>query len=141
MVHVGAAFVADEEPLELVQPGEAALDDPAVAAEAGAVLGLAAGDLGFDPALPEQAAVLVMVVAAVGAQTLRPLTRPADEASNRRHRVEQRDQLGDVVAVPAGKREGEREPGRIDEEVVLGAGSASVHRARARFGAPFFACT
>jgi hypothetical protein len=33
------------------------------ATEAGAVLALAAGDLGFDPELPEQAAVLVVVVA------------------------------------------------------------------------------
>jgi len=46
-----AAVVADEQSLELVQPGEGALDDPADAAEPGAVLGLAAGDLGCDPAL------------------------------------------------------------------------------------------
>ena len=52
-VDVGAAVVADEQPFELVQPGEGALDDPAVAAEAGAVLGLAARDLGRDAALAE----------------------------------------------------------------------------------------
>ena len=46
---VVAAVVADEQSLELMQPGEAALDDPAGAAEPGAVLGLAAGDLGDDP--------------------------------------------------------------------------------------------
>ena len=138
---LGAAFVADEQPLELVQPGEAALDDPAVAAEPGAVLGLAASDLGFDPALPEQTAVLVVVVAAVGAEPLGPPARSADTPPHRRHGVDQRDQLGDVVAVAAGEREREREPGRVDEKVVLGAGSASIHRARARFGAPFFAWT
>ena len=66
-----AAVVADEQSFELVQPGEGALDDPAVAAEAGAVLGLAAGDLGLDPALPELAAVLVVVVAAVGGDAAR----------------------------------------------------------------------
>jgi hypothetical protein len=43
-VDLGAAVVADEEPFELVQPGEGALDDPAVAAKAGAVLDSAAGD-------------------------------------------------------------------------------------------------
>jgi len=47
-----AAVVADEQPLEVVQPGEGALDDPAGAAEAGAVLGLAASDLRCDPPLP-----------------------------------------------------------------------------------------
>ena len=45
---VGAAVVADKQPFELVQPGEGALDHPPVAAETGAVLGLASRDLGFD---------------------------------------------------------------------------------------------
>ena len=61
---VCAAVVADEKSFELVQPGEGALDDPAAAAEPGAVLGVASCDLGFDPALPELAAVTVVVVAA-----------------------------------------------------------------------------
>ena len=50
-VDVVAAVVADEEALVVVQPGEGALDDPAGAAEAGAVFGLAPGDLGADAAL------------------------------------------------------------------------------------------
>ena len=49
-VDLVAAVVADEEPLEVMEPGEGALDDPAGAAEAGAVPGLAAGDLRFDAA-------------------------------------------------------------------------------------------
>jgi hypothetical protein len=44
------AVVADEQPLEVVQPGEGALDDPAGAAEPGAVRGLATCDLGADAA-------------------------------------------------------------------------------------------
>ena len=44
----------------------AALDDPTVAADPGAVFGLAAGDHRFDAAAPDEAAVLVVVVAAVG---------------------------------------------------------------------------
>lgn len=39
-----AAVVADQQTLEVMQPGEGALDDPADAAEPGAVLGLAASD-------------------------------------------------------------------------------------------------
>jgi hypothetical protein len=42
-VDLVAAVVADEQSFEFVQPGEGALDDPAGAAEAGAVFGLAAG--------------------------------------------------------------------------------------------------
>ena len=74
---VGAAVVTDEQPLELVQPGEGALDDPAVTAEPGPVCGLAACDLGADAAPTELSAMARIVVAAVGSQPLRPPSRPA----------------------------------------------------------------
>jgi hypothetical protein len=48
--------------------------------------------------------------------------------------------LGDVVAVAAGERPGEREPTGVDEEMMLGAGAAAVDRARARRGAPLAEC-
>jgi hypothetical protein len=140
-VHLGAAFVADEQPFELMQVREGALDDPADGAEAGAMLGAAASDDGSDPAGADEPAVLVVVVAAVADQLVGPSTRPPDQAADRGHAVEKRDQLRDVVAVAAGERERERDPGRVDEEMVLRSGSASINRARARFGAPFFACT
>jgi hypothetical protein len=136
-----AAVVADEQSFELVQPGEGALDDPAVAAESGAVLGLAAGDLRRDPALTQFAATSVVVVAAVSADTVGTPPGSAGPAGHRRHAVDERDQLGAVVAVAARERPSERDAGRVDEEVVLGAVSGSINRARARRGAPFFACT
>ena len=140
-MHLGAAFVADEQPFELVEVGESAFDDPAHGAEARAVLGVAAGDQRSDPALTEEAAMLVVVVAAIGDQLLGAAARPTRTAGDGRDTVEERDQLGDVVAVAAGQRVGERDASRIDEEVVLRTFPASIDRARAGFGAPFFACT
>ena len=63
---VGAAVVADEQAAALVEPGEAAFDDPALASKSGAVLGQAARDQRLDPTCTDEAAVLVVVVAAVG---------------------------------------------------------------------------
>jgi hypothetical protein len=140
-VDVLAAVVADEQPLELMQPGEGAFDDPAVAAQAGAVHGSAAGDLRCDPAPSQLAAVLVVVVAAVGADPVRASPWPAGLAGDRRHPVEQRQQLRDVMPIAARDRPGERQPGRVYEQVMLGAVSGSVNWARARRRAPFFACT
>jgi hypothetical protein len=140
-VDVGSALVADEQSFELVQPGEGALDDPAVAPEAGAVLGLAAGDLGGDPAFAERATLRPVVVGPIGGDPIWSTPRPADATTYRRHAVNERHELGYVVAVAARERPGERDPGRVDEEVVLGAVSGSINRARARRGAPFFACT
>jgi len=136
-----AAVVADEQPFEVVQPGEGALYDPADTSEPGAVLGLAAGDLRADATPAQLAAVLVVVVAAVGGDSIRAPARTADLSAHRRDTLNQRDQLGDVIAVAAGHTPGERDPGRVYEKVMLGAGSGSINRARARLGAPFFACT
>lgn len=138
---LGAAVVADKQSLELVQPGEGTFDDPADAAEAGAVFGLAAGDLGADTAAAELTPVFVVVVAAVSGNAIRTPTRPAGLAADGRYTIDERDQLGDVVAVAASDGPGERNPGRVYEKVMLGAGSGSINRARARLGAPFFACT
>lgn len=112
---VVAAVVADEQSFELVQPGEGALDDPAVTAEPRAVRGSAAGDFRCDAAPAQLAAVLVVVVAAVGAEPVRPSPWPAGLAGDRRHPVKQRQQLGDVVTIAAGDRPGERDPGRVYE--------------------------
>ena len=121
-MHFGLSLVADEQALEVVEPGEGAFDDPAIAAEAGAVVSLAAGDHRLDAALPDQPPIRVVVVAAVGDHAVGSAARPAAKTGDRRDSVE-----------------GKRETAGVDEEMVLGAGTASVHRARARFGAPFFA--
>jgi hypothetical protein len=81
-----------------------------------------------------------VVVAAVGDQCSRSASRPASSAADGRHPVEQVEQLGDVVAVPAGERPGERDPAAVYKEVVLAPAPAAIDRAGTRFRAPFFAC-
>ena len=84
-----AAVGAEQQAAAVVQPGEGAFDDPAVAAEPGAVVGSAARDHGFDPAPPEQATLLVVVVAAVSDQAVGAPPGAADTAADGRHAVEQ----------------------------------------------------
>lgn len=134
---LGAAVEADEQPLEVVEVSEGALDDPAHASEPGAVLGPAAGDHWLDAPLADEAAVGVVVVAAIGGDRVGATAGPADGAAHRRHLVQQRAQLGDVVAVTARDRPDERDPGGVDQEVVLRPRSGAINRARARLGAPF----
>ena len=87
-MEVGSAFVAGAETLEGVQPGEAAFDDPAVSAQAGAVRDAAAGDAWGDAAGAELAAVLVVVIAAVGEQLPRLAAGPSAPAPDRWHRIQ-----------------------------------------------------
>ena len=138
---VVAAVGTDEEPAAVVEPGEGAFDDPALASQAGAVRGLASRDHGLDPARPDAAAVLVVVVAAVAEHPFGAAAWPADAAADRRDAVEQLGQLGDVVAVPAGERPRERDAAALYEQVVLAAPPPTVNGAGTGLGAPFFACT
>lgn len=129
-MEVGAYLVADAEPFELMQPGEGALDDPSSLAQPGAVRGATAGDLGCDPASPDEAPVLVEVIAAVGEQPPGPLPGPAAQAANVRYGVQQRHELGDVVTVSAGQSDGEWGSVPVDDDVVFAAGACPVDRRR-----------
>jgi len=130
-------LVPGAQPLEGVQPGEAALDDPAVSAEPGAVNGAAPGEPRRDATGAQQAPVLVVVIAAVGEQLPRLAAGSAAPSPNRRNRVDQRDQLGDVVAVAAGQRDRQRDAAGVADQMVLGARDARGRPATDRRGPPY----
>jgi hypothetical protein len=69
-VEVGSYLVARPQAFELVEPGEGSLDDPAGLAQARSVGGAFAGDLGCDATSAKETTVLVVVVAAVGEETV-----------------------------------------------------------------------
>jgi hypothetical protein len=79
----------------------------------------APGDQGLDAASPELAAVLVVVIATVGKQPIGAVARTADLAGDRCDAVDQRQELGDVVAVPAGQGDRQRQSAGIGQQVVL----------------------
>jgi hypothetical protein len=127
-VEIGAALVASTEPFEGVQPGEGSLDDPALLAKPGAVGDAAAGDPRSDPAGPQLPAVDAVVIAAVGEQLPRTVPGRVAWPADGRHRVEQGQQLGDVVAVAAGQADGQRDADGVADQVVLGPGPPAIDR-------------
>jgi len=127
-VKVCPVLIADAQALELVQPGERALHDPAHLSQSGALSNAASGDHRLDTALPQLAAVLVEVVAPVGIQSPGPTARPPSQTSDQWDRIHQRQELGDVVSVAAGERDGQRGTVAVDDQVVLGAGTGTVDR-------------
>ncbi len=73
------------------------------------MFGVAANDDRLDAVCPQLAAVLFKVIAAVGDHALGALTGPAGLATDGADAVDERQQLGDVVAVAGGRRSGQRE--------------------------------
>ena len=133
---VGSSFVADAQAAVLVEAGEGALNDPALAAEAGAVFAALLGDQRSDPFAAQVVAGCLPLVAAVAEDGSRAAFRPAALAAHGRNRLDERDQLGAVVAVGGGEQAGEWDPAGVRDQLVLGAALAPVDRAGAGFGAP-----
>lgn len=134
---VGAAFVAGPQAFEGVQPCEAALDRPPKLPRSGTVAGAAAGNDRRDTAGPEKPTILVVIVAAVGVQIPGPTPRAAPATPDRGQSTDERDELGDVVAVTAGQRDRRGRSCGVGDQVMLAAGSASIDRARADMVPPF----
>jgi hypothetical protein len=114
-VQVGAYLVADTQALELVEPGEGPLDHPAGLTQAGTVGDASTGNERLDPTPPQQAALLVEVVAPVGEQSARSCPRASSQTPDRWDRVQERQELCDIVAVAAGQRYGERAAMPVDD--------------------------
>lgn len=77
LVDVGASFVADAESSVLVEPGQSALDDPALPAKTGAAWRASGGDERGDAALDQLLARSLVLVAAVAEHRLGSARRPA----------------------------------------------------------------
>jgi hypothetical protein len=80
--------------------------------------------------------VRVGVVAAVGEESVRSAPWSAALASQGRDRLDERDELGDVVAVGPGEQAGERDAVRIRDQVMLAPSASAVDRAGAGLAAP-----
>lgn len=103
VVHVVPGFPADPQAAETVEVSNGGFRDPPGSAQARAVRLPAPRDLRCDAALTQPVAVDVVVVASIGIQRAGSAPRPAPLAAHRRHLIDQRQKLGDVVAVTAGQ--------------------------------------
>src|SRR5439155_21934255 len=93
-------------------------------------------DRGADPAGTELLAVAAGVVGPISKQTPRPAAGPAALASHRRDRVDERQQVEDVVVIASGERQRERGASSAGQRMVLGAASGAVDRAWSGLLAP-----
>jgi hypothetical protein len=141
LVDVGPSFVAHGQAPHAVEPGQGALDHPAVAAQPLARIDPFAGDADADVALRQRAAAAGDVVRLVGVQLARSLAPSPVGLLDGRDGVEQRLQDDAVVAVRSGQEAGQRDPAALAHNVALRARFAAVRRVGADGVAPLLAGT
>lgn len=126
-----------------MEPGDGGLGVPADLAQARAVRPAPSNDLRCDAALAQSAAIEVVVVTAVGTQHPGFAPGAAPLAPHRPKAVDQRQKLGDIVAVATGQRHPQRSAAGIGQHVMLRARPPAANRARTDFRAasPRLACT
>lgn len=135
-VDVGAAFVADAQAAELVEPRDGPLHHPAHPAEHPQMLVVVRALLGqprFDPADPQRHMVAQPCIRLVGDHRVRPERRRADLAFDLRNRINQRDQELAVGAIRARDCARERHAFHVGADVVLAARLAPVRGVRSGF--------
>src|SRR5713226_2123155 len=132
-VNVGQPFVSNSESAKPMQPSDGALHHPAGLAQAAAVRGPAPCDLGLDTQGQERRTMRVGIVSTVSLHQLGLSPRSTALASNGRDGLNQRQQLGHVVAIGLGQNDRERNALRVDEEVMLRAGTTAIGWVRSSF--------
>ena len=136
LVDVGAAFVANAQSAELMQPAERAFHNPTGFAQATAVRLAFAGQLISDAQTAQQTTVGSTAVSTIALKKVGTSTRSSDFAAHRRHRCQQRLQLTAVVHVSRGQLDAERNALGIGEKMMFAARFAAVGRARPRLAPP-----
>ncbi len=132
----GAPLVADIESAIAMEPSQGTLDDPSGAAQAAAVGRTAFGEGRADSAGVEHAAMRLRIVRAVALDQAGFAARAPGAAPQGRDGVNERQQLGDVVAVRGGQDRGEGDAARLGQNVMFRPFLAAIGRVRSSFFPP-----
>ena len=135
-MHTRSALVSDRQPAKPMQPGKRSFHDPAGAAKSTAMGDAAVGQLRENPSPMERVSMRLRGIAAVALNQLGFAERRSATAAERRHRVDERQQLGEIVAIGGGQRRDERNPVRVGENMMLRPGLAAIGRVRSSFFPP-----
>jgi hypothetical protein len=118
-MNTGSTFVAHVEAAKPMEPGQRAFHNPPCAPESAAVGRAALGELRLDSAAMQRVSMRLRIVAPVALNQPRLAYGATRTAAERRNRVDQGQQLGNVVAVGGGQQRRQRDAARLGEKVVL----------------------
>lgn len=136
---IATPLVAHPQPAEVIEPGQGALDDPAMATQPLAGVDALARDAHLDVTLAEGGAAARVVIPLVAVALVRALTPPPGRRLDRRDGVKEILQHHRVVPVSPGQDFGQRKTSALDHNMALRARFAAIRRVRADEIAPLLA--
>jgi hypothetical protein len=137
----GQSFISNTQSVKLMQPCDGAFHHPAGLAQMAAMRSAALGKLVPDSPVLQDLPMLRAVVGTIGLHTLGLLQGPSPLALDRRHAIEQRNELRDVMPIGLGQNDIDRRTLRIDEKVVFASRLAAIRGVRSGFFPPWTART
>lgn len=120
----------------LMQPCDGPFHHPAKLSETAAVFLAALGDERNDPALPQSIAVRLRMIGAIAEQRKGSGPGMTHLARDGRDRIDQRDELGHIVAVRSRENGTQWSPAPLGDHMMLAAQFPAICRAGARFFPP-----
>ena len=130
---LGKSLVADSKTMEIMEPSMSTFDYPSIFSKATAMLSAALRKNGFDTPIAQFLSVYFGVVSAIGIDDLRLLQRASADTTDGWNRINERQQLCDVMAISTGQDDRERHPICIGSDMVLGARSPTIYGVRPSF--------
>ncbi len=130
---LGKSLVANSKTMEIMEPSMSTFDYPSIFSKATAMLSAALCKNGFDAPIAQFLPVCFGVVSAIGVDDLRLLQRAPADATDGWNRVDERQQLCDVMAICTGQDDRERHPICVGSNMVLRAWSRTIYGVRPSF--------
>jgi hypothetical protein len=130
---LGKSRVANSKTMEIMEPSMSPFDYPSIFSKATAMLGAALCKNGFDAPITQFLPVCFGVVSAIGVDDLRLFQRAPADTTDGWNRVNERQQLGEVMTICSGQDDRERHPICVSSNMVLGARSRTIYGVRPSF--------
>ncbi len=130
---LGQSLVADSQTMEIMEPGMSTFDYPSILSKSAAMFSAALCENRFNTPIAQFLSVCFGVISAICIDHLRLLQGATAYATDDWNRVDERQQLCDVMAIRTGQDDRERHPVCVGRDMVLGARSRTVYGVRPSF--------
>jgi len=136
LMDVRPPFVSDAQPAVLMQPRQRPFDDPPVYTQPAAVFGASLRKNGLDASTAKELPVRFGIIRSIPLHRVGLVAGVASASRDSRNRIDQRNQLSDIVTVRPGQSGGQRDAVGVADHVMFAPQFPSIRWIRPRLRPP-----